>query len=64
MKLLKNNKAIKLNTIDKSLIFDLIQIEIRNLKDYEIDYKNSLIKLSNKFKLSKYQNAICKKIYS
>ena len=33
MKLLKNNKAIKLNTIDKSLIFDLIQIEIRNLKD-------------------------------
>ena len=64
MKLLKNNKSIKLNTIDKSLIFDLIQIEIRNLKDYEIDYKNSLIKLSNKFKLSKYQNAICKKIYS
>jgi len=64
MKLLKNNKAIKLNTIDKSLIFDLIQIEIRNLKDYEIDYKNNLIQLSNKFKLSKYQNTLCNKIYN
>jgi len=64
MELLKNNKAIKLNTIDKNLIFDLIQNEIRHLKDYETDYKNILIELSNKFKLSKYQNTLSKKIYN
>ena len=55
MKLLKTNKNITLNTIEKNLIFDLINIEIKKCIPFiEDEYKNKLIKIKNKMKLSWY----------
>ena len=51
MKLLKTNKNITLNTIEKNLIFDLVNIEIKKCIPFiEDDYKNKLIKIKNKIK--------------
>tara|TARA_Y100000592_G_C5331482_1_gene249710 strand:- start:280 stop:522 length:243 start_codon:yes stop_codon:yes gene_type:complete len=65
MKLLKTNKNITLNTIEKNLIFDLVNIEIKKCIPFiEDDYKNKLIKIKNKMKLSKKQNKISNTMYN
>ena len=58
---------MNLNTIEKTLLVDLIKLELNSTnqadKFWLSEYKKTLIKLKNKFKLTTSEKLECDKLY-